>query len=675
MITNQYSLLEFQFKERFLETIPAAIRPDVIQRLNNPNHQGKGKTNNEIIQYVHNIFEDAKQQQMDFNLLKNNAICILNTLQSQNLYKLGATQAITVIENLFVSIVTPSLDHPPAEPLPQFSAADLTTFRAALIKTNKIKIDLNEGTFIVWYNSQFSAINIQDVLNYETRSQAGKIGIIIDSTGKMTSLRIGNTIQADNSLTIPNEFLPRVHACFKKALEVSSQYTIHPSLNHFTPAIQITAVRRGIKEIPEFHLNKLFQAIEESIKKQEDPKIKVSFLTDNLTLDQGIDAGGLSRDYLDDLMAGIKNSLSSKAFKGSLILPHAKQYPEALSPLSSLNQQEKALYQEIGKVMIYCYLSKIIPGHWDKTYLTGRYFDDSLFAAILSLTAEEIHTPFESLTLATKLKMCRALFEAHTNAGIDLNYLKPRFDWLDQFDHLDDNQIVKVAEHLMYAESLPDNLTMNQEGEEPDLAKIKANRAQFKTCLIHSLFLQKGEHGQFGAQLAPIHAIAQGMKSICHPGPMHQSNDNHHWNTIIRGIPYLTLSNKIQGSLDRKEIANHMVLVSNLQGNAKIEMSKKLTWLKEWICDAENGASEEELRDLLKFLTGSSGFQKDKTIQVKPQYGTYYPVPCAHTCSFEMDLSPIPSQYGIEHDDYTKQNFIKSLKELALANPSTYQTD
>jgi hypothetical protein len=677
IISNPYTFLENQFRIQFLELIPEEIRLDVIKRLENPNHKGKGKTNNEIIQYVHNIFDNAEKNQISLNILNDTLISVISDLKSINIFRPAARQAISVIHNIFASILTTPVAKPnlPVEPLLQFSAADLMTFRAALMKTQQIKIDLgDEGTFIVWYNSQFSAINIQDVNSYNIFSQSGKLGIIIDDAGQMTSLQINNIAQTDLSITIPDQFLPRVHACFKKALEISSSYIVN-SPNNEKPTVEITVVRRGIKEIPEFHLHELSQAIEKSIKKEENPKLKVSFLMDNLTLDQGLDVGGLSRDYLDDLMEGMvkSKSLSFKSLKGSLVLPHAKQNPDHLHSFSLLNQQETSLYRKIGKLMAYCYHSKIDAGYWKKTYLIGRHLDDSLFNAILCLTAQEIDTPFENLALATKLQMSRALLDAHTKAGIDLDFLKQRFDWLDQFNHLDDHKILEVAQHLIYADCLPEEFTINNEGDEPDMEKIRQNRAKLKKCLIDSIFLQKGEHGQFGAQLAPIHAMAQGMKSICHPGPMYQPNDNHYWDIQIQGINYQTFSTKVQGSLDRKEIAQHIQLDPSVQGSAQVEIMKKVQWLQEWILDEENGANEEELKNLLKFLTGSSSLPKNQHIHVTAQVFPYYPVPRVHTCSFGMELSPVPSNYGFVHNDHTKDNFIKSLKALALQDPSTYQ--
>src|SRR5205085_7629363 len=84
----------------------------------------------------------------------------------------------------------------------------------------------------------------------------------------------------------------------------------------------------------------------------------------------------------------------------SLVLPHTKKKTEIFQSLPCLNDEEKSLYQDMGKVMMYCKHTLVMIG---KEYLTGCRFSDALFSAILCLTAEEIDTPFERLSLETQL--------------------------------------------------------------------------------------------------------------------------------------------------------------------------------------------------------------------------------------------------------------------------------
>ena len=561
-------------------------------------------------------------------------------------------------------------------PQQQIASSDLVTIRAALLYGAEMVINLENGKrYVIRYNQFYSKLIFQYYVSHSYFRPEKQFEIFIDQVGKITSLSIDQQIYSDPSEAISSQNSDVLHLCIKSALEKiyceRSQFRYSRSAN----VVSIRVIRGGLKKYPEFHLQKFSQAIEEALKdNQRVAGLTVSFLTDDLTQEAGIDQGGISRDFLDDLFGGLVQSstLSFKPIEGtSLVLPHSKMSVESSKMCPLLDAKEKSLYQDIGKLIIYCYHSR---GEYKK-YMIGRRFDEALFNAALCLTAEEIDTPFEKLTLQTKLKMCQALLTVRTDTGMNLDYLKKRLDWLAGFDRLDDHKISEAASDTLLAACLPDDFTMNHLGDEPDLEKIKHNKGEFKQFLIASIFTQIGSHGQFGAQLAPIHAIAQGMKSLCRLESMQKLNDNSHWDKVIRPIGYQTFSNIVQGFLDRKKIADQIKEpIFFVYDHAAIEIEKKLKWLKEWIMDGKNGATEEELKTFLKFLTGSSSLSSNIEISVQKQWSsTLYPVPIAHTCSYAMELAPQPCSYGPEYNDHTKDNFIKCLKELALINASSFQ--
>jgi len=585
---------------------------------------------------------------------------------------------------------------PSRDALQQFSDEDLITFRAALSKVKAGEVILFElddhSKFVVWYNEAFSAINIQEENYYRDGHQIDKLGIIIDDRGKITSLRINNV--AKDSNRVPDAFLPQVQESFKAALRHSSHYRTRLTHHSDYAPIVITIVRRGIKEIPAFHLQKFSQVIQEAKGRQDDskiyddPKIYVEFLKDDLSLDIGVDQGGLSLDYLDELFDGIINSpiLSFQSMESSLlVLPRTKESYQHLQPLPKLNKQEQTLYEDIGKVMMYCCQSQVVPEEWG-SYHMGRHFDEALFKGVLCLTAQEIDTPFENLAVPTLLRMCEALLSADKGRE-DMDYLMRRIIWVETFHLLDDETVLEVARELIYADCLPIDLTLNNKGEEPDMEKIQSSKTHFLTCLTDSVFYQEGSHGQLGIQLAPLHAIAKGMKALCRRSD-ELITDELSWNNFMTYRSFQEVSDKIQGSLDRKTIANQMTLDLGLVDqihkvnqnssywlnaqDAKGEIEKKMGWLQEWIRDEKEGATQDELKRLLKFLTASSSFPKGREIVVKAQCERpFSPVPIVHTCSFEIELAPEPSSYG-KHHDHTKEEFITSLKEIALTHPSAY---
>lgn len=549
------------------------------------------------------------------------------------------------------------------EPLPvippQFSTSDLLTFRAALQKASIISLHWGGEYYMISFtdplNKEGSSINIQNFPNYLKAKQEGKIGIAINQ-GRIASIWVNGA--SINSLTIPDASVPLLKACFNRALEVSSAYGVQfpPVLDNSVASLQIRVIRRGIKEIPEYHLEKFSHLIDEGVKQQKDPKICVVFMNNDLTISDGGDAGGLSRDYLDDLFDGLtkKGYLSFKSTADGYLMPKTKKAYEK-GDLPPLEAEELAQYQQMGQVMMYCYNSQPIAGHWAKTYAIGRHFNNALFTGALSLTAEEIDTPFKELPLQTKLNMITALAKGDENYGV----YKERIDLLSKGD-LNQEDLKKAAEIAGYLDLLPDYL--KNKDDMPDMDKINShadNKKLVFQALAESLFKYYGE------ELAPLHAIAQGMKSMC--------GSNKTWNESFKTLSIHEVSNKIQGSIDRQEIFDSIELDSDLSGPKKAEVMKKMNWLKDWLKDE---ASEEELRKTLKFFTASSSLPKGKKISVKAQFPQddlpIIPVPRTHTCSFEVELAPHPSGDLEGYHDHTKEEFIRCIKELALTDPGAY---
>lgn len=556
-------------------------------------------------------------------------------------------------------------------PEPRFLTSELKTFRAALKQAalllggnnvnRPIQIDVEGTQYAVWYNSQFDAINIQEWNCWRQGIPDEKLGINIDPNGRIQSIWINgsNTHQTK----IPEKYQAHVRACFHKTLERSSTYRVA----HV--GISVRVIRRGLKEIPGYHLEQITKMVEQAVKQTPDPKMNVEFLRDDLTVDMGIDAGGLTRDYTDDLLQAVTQmGIFSIIEPSSLVLPRIGQpYDVEADPIPMLEKGEESLFRGIGQLIMYSYHSRSV-GHWDSTFVLGRHFDEALFKAALCLKANEIDTPFDQLHLEVKMQIASALIQARVDAGEthDKCYLE-RVETLSKLlggNLLTDPELTSAAEACYWSESLDEALC---EGGNPDIAKIKDNKELFQQCLIKSIFNSEGAHGQLGSQIAAIHAIAQGMKSVCKPG-QHNPNDNAQWDGTIGQLDYLVFSHKVQGSLNREDIADGIQLKLAVAGNA--EIGKKVGWLKEWI---RSEASNEELRNFLKFTTGVSGFPQGRKITINAQVNPYYPAPKAHTCSFEMELAPASCQTpcGTFHDR-SEEGFIQCLREIALTDLSGY---
>jgi hypothetical protein len=527
-----------------------------------------------------------------------------------------------------------------------FSYSDLSAFLTAVKYTLNNDLKLNQRKYRMQYDAIKQAICIQEV------GKKNRIVIGITSEGHISSVHINNVLQTEKPTKIPEMWAPITRAFFKKALEDSSDYC-----TTFGP-INISVVRKGLKNIPEYHLSKLTEKLTESIVGYNNQTMRVYFL-DN---ENGVDLGGLSRDYLDDLAEGIIMS-PAQNFKmlSGLAIPQAKQN---VSPeqLALLDQDESSIYEDLGILMMYCFHSESEDEHYDTTKLLGHHFDEAIFKGALSLTAEEIETPFDELAPATLLKLSHAILKEKQDSGQDVAYLQQWFSILNEFDNLSDAKLVEAAQTLAFASVLPQKFQVPEQEDTPDMVAIKKNLSEFKEFFRCFVFSQETSFGQIGKMLAPIHAIAKGMKSICHRG-FGRAENIHHWDTTTRNIDYQAFSEKVQGSLDPSIIARQIHSFSPLD-----EFNKKVRWLKEWIIEE---ATQDELKAFLKFSTGTSALLKGKTIGISHQARPYLPVPKAHTCSFTLELAPEPSQYEF-YNDHTKEGFIKTLKELAL-NVTGYQ--
>jgi hypothetical protein len=533
---------------------------------------------------------------------------------------------------------------------PEFSAEDLLTFRATLIKLNSHVNDpkvvrVADKHYIIWqthlttgpYAGQY-ALNVQPYEEFQGSTQIGKLGIIIDDQGTISSIRWENRSLPEDSTTIPEELIPLLQSCLIEALRISSTYQVDAHRD-----LQIHIVRRGLQEVPEFHLDQLGTELTRS------RHLHITFLRTDLEEDTGIDAGGLSRDYLDDLSSGIlvsKYLRFQKVPSSGLSLPRTKQDYKDGQPLPQISGDEKQIYEHLGRLMMFCYNS-------NGTLSIGRHLDESLFKAALSLTAEEIDAPFDRLNLATHAKLCKAL------AGGETTY--DRFFALLQKPSLDDDEWQEAS--MIAMGSLPEDFEYD--------ATDPTHKAIIRQALADTIFSSIG-----GTTLAPIQAIARGMRSLFRGT----------WNTDAPRIDYLQFSNAVQGTMNRRAIADAIQpggSASSAPHAEKREIEKKVQWLKEWILD--DSTDEKELRDLLKAATGCSSLPPGRRILIQKQSLLQLtPAPAAHSCFYTLDIAPVPvppitaSAPALESDDtslpndHTKEAFIRAMKEILLAGSGSY---
>lgn len=271
-----------------------------------------------------------------------------------------------------------------------------------------------------------------------------------------------------------------------------------------------------------------------------------------------IDSGGPRREFCDTLFNYLSNDTT--LFEGSdpLVHPHS--------------QENTDIYEGMGEVLIYLYSFN----HYadDREFLfSGIYFEDSLFGAALSFTAEELDTPFDQLPIETKIRATLGYHDRNESNGTYNYFLNHPHDEITQ---------------------------------------------EF-----------------IGENIAPIHALARGMKGRCVP-PGSTITVNTYWNQVMRNIRPEVLNTEIQGSLDRGRI---LASLDDQLHYSNRCLQARVNWLLEWV---REDATELELKQFLKFVTGSTSCpQEGKKITFKIK-DARDPFPKASTCALSIYFHATP---------------------------------
>ncbi|NGX51283.1 MAG: hypothetical protein K1060chlam2_01148 [Chlamydiae bacterium] len=390
-------------------------------------------------------------------------------------------------------------------------------------------------------------------------------------------------------------------------------FTTNYTASQFFKEFTIRVHRDELEKKPLKHMKALSYLMERALRTRTFFKFDVSFLRE-----EGVDAGGVTRDYLNSLFQGAvkqEDRFTISRDEG-LAMPNV--------PLDSRSNRLKAddqtFFVEMGKVLMYIFRTptfKVNKHSFDPDVI-GKHFDDALFKVLFCLTAEEIDTPYEKLSPDSKLKMARALFDEESKL----------LDLIDKGRPLSKAEAVKVL------------------GEE----------RPFTPEELRELFFKEYEGDR---RLAPIHAIARGMKGLSCPSNENMGN-NQYWNIFIQQNREFsdTFNTKVQGTLDKKVVSKRIAIYKDAGNN----VSQKGQWIKEWI---KKDATNREVGLFLKFITGSSSSPlRGKKIIIhklsKEEVRKGIEVRVA-TCGPSLFLSYEPSENSTGD---AKENFINYLKAM-----------
>jgi hypothetical protein len=425
-----------------------------------------------------------------------------------------------------------------------------------------------KGVFTISFDQQSSSFSLSRAYRAEP-----KLEMFLDPNDRISRWTFNNNNLEQPLSTDEIEMHEAMKACLQKLYESSFQYVNQ----YHNTYVKMTVFTKVIKLFPEFHLTKLADMIAEKWS-QCRVRLMVAFCSEQaLNVSETEDEGGPSREFVDDLVKALLSNpkLSFRSINNeTVVLPKAHLKSEPQSPTPLLNQEEQGLYEALGTLMMYCHHCGFDENE-SRYLLTGYRFNPAVFSAILALTANDIDTRFENLNVNVKLRMSQALVEAFNQTGMGLDHLT---QWINLAlkPYLSDYDVEVAVQYLENADCLPEQFTIQVDGEsEPDYDKINLHQAEFLNLFRNAVFLYEGSHGVLGEYLSSLHALARGMKKVCRRIGF---EENYYWDQKVRQKNYIELSQSIQGTFDRKALANLLVVGES------------------WITGADEADRQEKLR-------------------------------------------------------------------------------
>ncbi len=302
--------------------------------------------------------------------------------------------------------------HPPKPPELELTQAGLISLAAAALPPGTVDtkavasydpniVVVGEGpaarSYMVWIrtlgNGQM-AVNIQEEGSYRDSRMDGKIGLNIDSDGRVDSVYIDGVLVGPPAIfTDPSIVTPAHQVLIKSVctgiMKQKSSFSTGRDWDG-RPAVAVSSVLRAPLEVPEYQLPQIGKVLHTTFAPGAPRLFEVKLRGDDLKNLAGVDAGGLSRTYLGLLSHGFAQGANIACFARS------KDDRSARSDKFSAKMNEEA-YKTMGELFSICWDSvSELPGqgnHWDRTLMTGDYFCQGLFATAFHLTYAQTQGP------------------------------------------------------------------------------------------------------------------------------------------------------------------------------------------------------------------------------------------------------------------------------------------
>jgi hypothetical protein len=409
----------------------------------------------------------------------------------------------------------------------------------------------------------------------------------------------------------------------------------------------------------------------------------------------GIDAGGLRRQYFSELFQSLllntDRNTGVYTDSGIFKLQETNNKMKLLIPQDGPTDDPTiSLFYGIGAAMAYVYFNEQL--------VIGSIFHQAFYDAILCLSDEEIALPYEQLSDATKIKICKTLMTMqHELGGEDLKSSLPVLEFLEKGDQfteadLDYNLEGFYAAAKMDLEDAAEGqdrkrdpfLTKDGNGIEYDIVNMPGfdkeaimndKQGFINSCLEIILSRNTQSLGQPGQTLCPIHTMAKGLKDAADKANVTvngRTAKGTRWPEIrsLKEVAGVTgpkrLMNKIQGLLDRQVLINSIVLAEHDRGNAVVR--NQVEWIKTWI--RKETTTEPQLERLLFFWTGSTTLGEGGQLHVQAVGDTRLPKSstCFNRLYVREDLFGTAGNSQFRND--TEEGFHEMLEEITQPQQS-----
>jgi len=324
-----------------------------------------------------------------------------------------------------------------------------------------------------------------------------------------------------------------------------------------------------IKTIPDFPLNYPYQ-VSSSLSKMN----LISDLNVSHYFEPGIDEGGLSRQFIEQLFTGL---IINKDY-----LIFSKQHTGKHLITIVLNESTKCGY-EINILIFIGFLLALILMSEGK-YPIGDIFADGMYATLINLKKEEIKlNPFSlinSLSIERMIKLYEPLVDKPEEEAF--NKLKSiLFADEKKLTVEECNRIVKTEIDYFKKCGLVE--------EEVDIKNLD----QFKKALFDSY------QSTMISKIAPIHAIGYGIM-LSMPFDAFLENGEKFTIKSWDQLSAIALSKQLQGFFNKSTLKKLIVV----KGGSVIQNTHLANWIKEWIERQPEDLST--IKKVLQALTGAS---------------------------------------------------------------------